>query len=133
MNVSIDYAMILLLLSHPTMPLSGSFTHLLALAEVTGSLMALIAFWLIFPINAPRRQQQLATMMLQEVEMMPVRKKGSRDDIWQARLYHRGMRLGHWAHVQGEPTHYVVDSSLTALALGDTLLGLKSYRKQAMP
>nr|WP_295713720.1 hypothetical protein [uncultured Halomonas sp.] len=48
-----------------------------------------------FPINAPRRQQQFATMMLLELEMMAVRKKGSRDDIWQARLYHRGMRLVH--------------------------------------
>lgn len=105
MNGSIDYVIILLLLSQPTMPLSDSFAHslALALAVVAGPLLALIAFWMIFPTNARRRQQQLATMMLQELEMMEVRGKGGRDDIWQARLYYRVMRLVHWAHVQGEP------------------------------
>nr|WP_280070430.1 FUSC family protein [Halomonas sp. ATBC28] len=133
MNGSIDYVMILLLLSQPTMPLSDFFAHSLALAVVAGPLLALIAFWMIFPTNARRRQQQLATMTLQELEMMAVRGKGGRDDIWQARLYRRVMRLVHWAHVQGEPTHYVVDGSLSALAVGETLLALKSYREQATP
>ncbi|HAA46762.1 MAG: hypothetical protein XD36_0705 [Halomonas sp. 54_146] len=135
MNGSIDYVMILLLLSQPSLPLSGSFSHslALALAVVAGPLLALIAFRLIFPTNARRRQQQLAGMMLKELETMAVRENSGRDEIWQARLYHRVMRLVHWAHVQGEPTHHVVDGCLTALTLGETLLALQAYREQATP
>lgn len=128
-NGSMDYVMILLLLSQPSLPLTGSFGHslALALAVVAGPLLALIAFRLIFPTNARRRQRHLEAMMLHELETLASRGDSQREALWQARLYHRVMRLVHWAHMQGEATHRVVDASLAALTLGETLEALRHY------
>ncbi|WP_416137605.1 FUSC family protein [Halomonas sp. HK25] len=136
LNGSMDYVMILLLLSQPALPLGGTLGHSLAvaLAVVAGPLLALIAFRLIFPTNARRRQYQLEQMMLRELEAMAARGGAERAQLWQARLYHRVMRLVHWAHRQGEPTHRVVDGSLAALTLGETLQALQGYgQHQAAP
>ncbi|MGM0915715.1 MAG: FUSC family protein [Pseudomonadota bacterium] len=128
-NGSMDYVMILLLLSQPSLPLTGTFAHslALALAVVAGPLLALIAFRLIFPTNARRRQRHLEAMMLHELETLASRGDSQREALWQARLYHRVMRLVHWAHLQGEATHRVVDASLAALTLGETLEALRHY------
>lgn len=128
-NGSMDYVMILLLLSQPSLPLTGTFAHslALALAVVAGPLLALIAFRLIFPTNARRRQRHLEGMMLHELETLASRGDSQREALWQARLYHRVMRLVHWAHLQGEATHRVVDASLAALTLGETLEALRHY------
>lgn len=98
-----------------------------ALAVVAGPLLALIAFRLIFPTNARRRQRHLEAMMLHELETLASRGDSQREALWQARLYHRVMRLVHWAHLQGEATHRVVDASLAALTLGETLEALRHY------
>jgi uncharacterized membrane protein YccC len=132
LNGSMDYVMILLLLSQPSLPLTGTLGHSLvvALAVVAGPLLALIAFRLVFPTNARRRQRRLERMMLHELEAMAVRGSARRAGIWQARLYHRVMRLVHWAHLLGEPSHRVVAGSLTALAIGETLQALQQYRQE---
>ncbi len=131
-NGSMDYVMILLLLSQPSLPLTGTFAHslALALAVVAGPLLALIAFRLIFPTNARRRQRHLEAMMLHELENLASRGDSQREALWQARLYHRVMRLVHWAHLQGEATHRVVDASLAALTLGETLEALRHYSQE---
>lgn len=100
-----------------------------ALAVVAGPLLALIAFRLIFPTNARRRQRHLEAMMLHELENLASRGDSQREALWQARLYHRVMRLVHWAHLQGEATHRVVDASLAALTLGETLEALRHYNQ----
>lgn len=136
LNGSMDYVMVLLLLSQPSLPLPGTPGHSLAvaLAVVAGPLLALLAFRLIFPTNARRRQHQLKRLMLHELQTMTTHGSAGRIDIWQARLYHRVMRLVHWAHLQGEPNHRVVDGSLAALTLGETLQALQHYRQtQATP
>ena len=131
LNGSVDYVMILLLLSQPALPLGGTLGQSLAvaLAVVTGPLLALIAFRLVFPTNARRRQRRLESMMLRELEAMAVRGTAGRAEIWQARLYHRVMRLVHWAHLLGEPSQRVIDGSLATLALGETLQALQQYRQ----
>lgn len=131
LNGSMDYVMILLLLSQPALPLTGTPGHSLAvaMAVVAGPLLALIAFRLVFPTNARRRQRHLEDMMLHELEGMAMRGSAGHAEIWQARLYHRVMRLIHWAHLRGEPTHRVVDGSLAALTLGETLQALQQYRQ----
>lgn len=101
-----------------------------ALAVVAGPLLALIAFRLIFPTNARRRQRHLEAMMLHELENLASRGDSQREALWQARLYHRVMRLVHWAHLQGEATHRVVDASLAALTLGETLEALRHYSQE---
>lgn len=130
-NGAIDYVMVLLLLSQPTLPLGGTpgQSVVLALAVVTGPLLALIAFRLIFPTNARRRQRHLEKMMLNELETLASHGDSRRETLWQARLYHRVMRLVHWSHLQGEATHRVVDASLAALTLGETLAALRHYRQ----
>ncbi|WP_445004083.1 FUSC family protein [Halomonas mongoliensis] len=132
-NGTVDYVMVLLLLSQPALPLVGTFSHSLAvaLAVVTGPLLALIAFRLIFPTSARHRQRRLEGMMLNELEALARQGTAERAAIWEARLYHRVMQLVHWSHRRGDATQRVVDGSLAALTLGETLQALQHHGEQA--
>lgn len=132
-NGTVDYVMVLLLLSQPTLPLVGTFSHSLAvaLAVVTGPLLALIAFRLIFPTSARHRQRRLEAMMLNELEALARQGTPERAAVWEARLYHRVMQLVHWSHRRGDATQRVVDGSLAALTLGEALQALQHYGEQA--
>ncbi len=65
--------------------------------------------------------------MLSELEALASRSDSRRETLWQARLYHRVMRLVHWSHLQGDATHRVVDASLAVLTLGETLEALHRF------
>ena len=132
-NGTVDYVMVLLLLSQPTLPMVGTFSHSLAvaLAVVTGPLLALIAFRLIFPTSARHRQRRLEAMMLNELEALARQGTPERAAVWEARLYHRVMQLVHWSHRRGDATQRVVDGSLAALTLGETLQALQHHGEQA--
>ena len=132
-NGTVDYVMVLLLLSQPTLPLVGTFSHSLAvaLAVVAGPLLALIAFRLIFPTSARHRQRRLEAMMLNELEALARQGTPERAAVWEARLYHRVMQLVHWSHRRGDATQRVVDGSLAALTLGETLQALQHHGEQA--
>ncbi|MYL27856.1 FUSC family protein [Halomonas sp. 22501_18_FS] len=130
---SMDVVMIFLLLSQPDLPLTATFAESLtkALAVVAGPLLALLAFRTIYPTDARRRQQQLHRMMTRE--LVALAGKDSREGLrfWQARFYHRVMRLLYWAHLRGLPTHQFLDGSLAALILGQALQALQQYRLSA--
>ena len=127
---SMDVVMVFLLLSQPALPLTLTFSEsvIKALAVVAGPLLALLAFRLIYPTNARRRQNQLHSMMTRELVALAGKESLGGLRFWQARFYHRVMRLLYWAHLRGLPTHLYLDGSLAALILGQALQALQQYR-----
>ena len=127
---SMDVVMVFLLLSQPALPLMTTFgdSVIKAVAVVAGPLLALLAFRTIYPTNARRRQNQLHSMMTRELVALAGKESVDGLRFWQARFYHRVMRLLYWAHLRGLPTHRYLDGSLAALILGQALQALQQYR-----
>lgn len=126
-----DYCMILLLLSQPSLPLTGSFgqTLSLALAVVAGPAIALAGFRMIYPADAHRRMRMLMHAMVHELESMAAGSGGGpRAGIWRARLEHRLLRLVRWAEKSGESRFSPAGAGLAVLAAGSAILGLQELR-----
>ena len=124
---SMDYVMVLLLLSHPAYPLSPDFNHSLnlALAVVAGPLLAYITFKTIWPADARRRRRHLADMMFAELTAMAQRAPPrQRLAVWRARLHHRLLKLVQSASRTGEPLQPVTSGSLAVLAVGNAVVQL---------
>ena len=129
---SIDYVMALLLLSHPVYPLSSSFNASLslALAVVSGPLLAYLTFRTVWPADARRRRIHLTDMMLDEVSSMAAEERSSgRHAVWQARLYHRLLKLIQSVSRSGEPLPPVTSGALAVLAVGNAIQSLQQIRK----
>ncbi len=91
-----DYAMVFLLLSQPHFPLGGSVAHsvAMALAVLAGPLTALLGYMLVFPMDLQRRQRNLIAMMRRDIAAIARSPKAlDHRAVWQARLYHRVLRL----------------------------------------
>lgn len=133
MTGSIDYVMALLLLSHPQLPLNTSFSTSLstAAAVVAGPLLAYITFKTVWPADARRRRIRLTDMMIGElVDMATQDTHRNRRTIWQARLYHRVLKLVQSVSRTAEPLQPVTDGSLAVLAVGNAILELQEIRQQ---
>ena len=129
---SIDYAMALLLLSHPVYPLSSSFTASLnlALAVVSGPLLAYLTFRTLWPADARRRRIHLTDMMLDELSSMAAERQSSnRHAVWQARLHHRLLKLIQSVSRSGEPLQPVTSGALAVLAVGNAIQSLQQLRR----
>lgn len=129
---SVDYAMILLLLSQPglTPPDGFGASVIMALAVVTGPLLAVIAFTLIFPTDARRRQRRLKAMMIRELQAMATRPEAApRAAVWQARFHHRIMALMQRSHRLGDPAQTVAQGCLAVFDLGRLVLVLQARRR----
>lgn len=121
---SIDYVMALLLLSHPVLPLERTFgdSVAIAVAVVSGPLLAYLAFRMVWPADARRRRLHLTGMMLNELRRMaetplaPVRHQ-----IWRARLHHRLLKLIQNVRHSAEPLQPVTRGGLAVLAVGDAI------------
>lgn len=121
---SLDYVMALLLLSHPVLPLERSFDSSLAiaLAVVSGPLLAYIAFRIVWPADARRRRLHLTGMMLDELSSMAGSPRAPvRYPIWRARLQHRLLKLIQSVGRSAEPLQPAVRGGLAVLAVADAI------------
>ncbi|WP_185266507.1 FUSC family protein [Halopseudomonas xiamenensis] len=124
---SMDYVMVLLLLSHPVYPLSPSFSQSLnlALAVVAGPLLAYITFKTVWPADARRRRLHLTDMMLGELTAMAERAPPrQRQAVWRTRLYHRLLKLMQSVSRSGESLQPAASGSLAVLAVGNAIVQL---------
>lgn len=122
-----DYVMVLLLLSQPAYPLSGSFGASLATAAavVAAPVIALLAYHLVFPTDARRRLDTLITMMVRELQQMAATPDAAVHRlVWRARLYHRLLRLVRLAQASGETRLSPADGGLAVYALGAAALSM---------
>ncbi|TPE52034.1 FUSC family protein [Amaricoccus solimangrovi] len=119
-----DYNMVVLLLSQPLWPLTGSPGHsvLSGAAVVAAPLLAWLAFRYIHPPSAARRRDALARAMVLEVEAMAARPgAASRLPVWRARLRHRLLRLIRWSDRTGAGAGAAAAEGLALLRLGQAV------------
>lgn len=126
---AVDYAMVLLLLSQPAFPLSASFADSLniALAVVTGPLLAYITFKTVWPADARRRRIQLTDMMLSELTAMAAAEpsRTPRRAVLRTRLVHRLLKLVASRHRSGKPLKPITSGSLAVYAVGRAIQELR--------
>lgn len=123
-----DYAMVSLLLLHPTLPLPGDLATMLSsvVAVVAAPLVALVAYRVIFPLNADVRLETLISMMVHELQDMARAEDASEHRrTWRARLYHRLFRLIRFAERSGDRHREVTDGGLAILSIGYAILSLQ--------
>nr|WP_281431822.1 FUSC family protein [Rhizobium setariae] len=128
-----DYNMVLLLLSHPALPLAGTFGQSLAMAAavVTGPLIAFIAYRLVFPTDLKRRRDTLVSMMVRELETMAGTAGVARHrDVWLARLNHRVLRLVRWSDKIGSGEMAEAEGGLAVLAVGNAILHMDELLRE---
>ncbi|MBV1788044.1 FUSC family protein [Marinobacterium sp. D7] len=115
-----DYNMVLLLLLQPHLPLTGSFEHtlLMAGAVVSAPLIAMLGYWLIYPVNAERRIDSMRGMMLHELRDMALKPaSGISRERWRIRLYHRLLHLVRWSSLLGDRRFPAAEWGVTLLRL----------------
>ncbi|MGX5664508.1 FUSC family protein [Rhizobium daejeonense] len=123
-----DYAMVSLLLLHPVYPLTGDFPSMLsgAIAVVLAPVVALIAYRLIFPLNAGKRLETLIVMMVHELQDMARTEDASQHRLtWRGRLYHRLFRMIRFAERSGDTHRDITDGGLAVLSVGYSILSLQ--------
>ncbi len=123
-----DYAMVSLLLLHPTYPLTGDFSSMLsgAVAVVLAPVVALVAYRLIFPLNAGKRLETLIVTMVHELQDMARAEDASQHRLtWRGRLYHRLFRMIRFAERSGDTHRDVTDGGLAVLSIGYSILSLQ--------
>ncbi|WP_346899713.1 FUSC family protein [uncultured Roseibium sp.] len=123
--VSFDYNMVLMLMSQPHWPLTGTFDASLAagFAVAAAPLAAMLAYLTIYPANLRRRIDTVREAMLHDLHDLAADPKALDHRLhWQARLYHRILRLirlsGRSARAQDEAE----SAALAVLNLGHTAM-----------
>lgn len=118
---SFDYNMVMLLLLQPHFPLAGSFGASLAagLAVIAAPLAAMAAYNYVYPPTLRRRQDVLMAAMLHDLaDLASDATALSRRPIWQARLYHRTLRLVRLSERSERANVEALDAGLAFLNLG---------------
>ncbi|MBP6018846.1 MAG: FUSC family protein [Burkholderiaceae bacterium] len=123
---STDFNMILLILLQPIYPLAGTVGDSLvnAFAVLLAPLIAFVAFRLIYPSTAKSRMNTLIGMMLRELQSMATTNPitPARQEILQARLYHRLLKLVRWVDKVDESRISALGGGLAVLSLGGVTL-----------
>ncbi|KFL27092.1 hypothetical protein JP74_09305 [Devosia sp. 17-2-E-8] len=127
---AMDYAMVFLLLSQPVLPLSGTFLQSVfnAAAVISGPLIAMAAFRLIYPIHPRRRLQLLVAAMVHELEHMAKGEGAAGGERWRMRLNHRLLRLVRWVEKTGSKDVDAFEGSFAVLALGSAIARLRELQ-----
>lgn len=115
---SFDYNMVSLLLLQPINGLSVTFTTSLAqgAAVVSAPIIAMLAYYFLFPINPHRKITSIMNAMLKELQQMATDKSAiSRRLTWQARLYHRTLLLVRQADLSPKHRGTILDLSIGLL------------------
>ncbi|MDX6748492.1 FUSC family protein [Geminicoccaceae bacterium 1502E] len=123
-----DFNMVLLLLLQPVAPhvpgFSGSVA--MALAVVSGPVLALIAYGLVFRTDARRRMEAMAAIMVRELQAMARRRDAPlRLRKWRGRLQHRLPALVRWTEVSGGQPLHAADACLAVQDLAMTILQIR--------
>lgn len=121
MKVSFDFNMVMLLLLHPVLPLSGDpgTSVLMALAVVAAPLAALVAYRTVYPPTLRRKQLTLAGMMLRDVAALAADPRALRQrEVWRARLFHRLLRMFRLTERSARAQRDALASGLALLDLG---------------
>ncbi|MCA0920487.1 FUSC family protein [Pseudooceanicola nanhaiensis] len=118
---SFDYNMVVLLMLQPHWPLEGSFAHsaMAGLAVVAAPLAAFLAYSFIYPASLRRRSETMLEMMRHDLADLAADPQAlQRRTTWQARLYHRTLRLVRSSERSARANEAALEVSLALLTLG---------------
>ncbi|MBW6416866.1 FUSC family protein [Celeribacter sp. PS-C1] len=119
--MSFDYNMVLMLMSQPHWPLTGTFETSVAagLAVIAAPVAAMVAYLTVYPANLKRRLDTLMTTMLHDLSDLAADPKALQGrSHWQARLYHRTLRLVRLSERAARAQTEAQDAALALLNLG---------------
>ncbi|ATG46171.1 FUSC family protein [Celeribacter ethanolicus] len=119
--MSFDYNMVLMLMSQPHWPLTGSFGGSFAagLAVVAAPIAAMVAYLTVYPANLKRRTDTVMRAMIHDLRDLAADPKALRArSHWQARLYHRTLRLVRLSERSNRAHLAALDAGLAVLNLG---------------
>ncbi|PTW62365.1 putative membrane protein YccC [Breoghania corrubedonensis] len=128
---SMDYAMVLLLISQPRYPFVAGFIPTLeqAIAVVAGPVIAYCAFLVIFPTNAQRRMKGLAQVMRGELRAMAsARTVVGNAVLWRARFCTRLLKMIGWSGKTASARDAVQEEGFAVLGLGQAIYLLRGLR-----
>jgi uncharacterized membrane protein YccC len=131
---SMDYSMILLLLSRPEFPIPGTVLGALenAVAVVLAPLVALVAYQVIYPVDAARRRDRMAEAMVRDLEAMAASDHAlDRRIQWRERFAHRLLGLVLWSSRSPGQVGEGVARGLAVARVGEAILDLRDARRTA--
>jgi len=123
--MSFDYNMVLMLMSQPHWPLTGSFGGSVAagLAVISAPLAALIAYLTVYPVSLKRRVDTVLQAMLHDLRDLASDPKAlEARPHWRARLYHRTLRLVRLSERAGRAQEEALEAGLAVLNLGQVAM-----------
>lgn len=130
---SFDFNLVFLLLAQPHFPLAGDFQHTVAqaLAVVAAPVLTLLAFRLLFPTDAAARARAVITMMLNDVVLLARRPDPQLRQLqWNARYYHRLLRLYRWVANAGDRGNHAVDKALGLFDVAGNVFALHQLEQR---
>lgn len=128
--IGFDYNFLLLIMLQPSYPLKGDFSTSLmsAVAMLAAPCLALLAYRYIFPNSTAQRAQTIMRVMLTELQAMAADPGAvAHQSIWQARLYHRLIRLIRLSDKGAKTDVSTLDYCLNILQLGSLVLHLQAW------
>ena len=131
---SMDYAMVLLLISQPRYPFTAGFVPTLeqTLAVVAGPVIAYCAYLVIYPTTAERRMKGLADVMRGELRAMAsARNVVGNAILWRRRYCSRLLKLVRWSGKATAQRNAVLAEGFAVLGLGQAVYLLRSLRHRA--
>lgn len=118
---SFDYNMVMLLMLQPHWPMTGSFGASIAegLAVISAPLAAMVAFNYVYPPTLWRQLSSLVSALLHDIaDLAGDAEAVHRRSIWQARLYHRTLRLVRLSERSKQANLKALDAGLAFLDIG---------------
>lgn len=131
---SFDYNMVMLLLLQPHWPLTGSFvTSLSAAVAVTAApVIAIAAYNMVYPPTLQHRLRNLLSALLHDIADLAADTGAvQRRWVWQARLYHRTLRLVRLSERSEKANLKALDAGLALLNLGRAAIRLHELQETA--
>ncbi|WP_460274796.1 FUSC family protein [Celeribacter sp. ULVN23_4] len=119
--MSFDYNMVLMLMSQPHWPLIGTFGASFAagLAVIAAPIAAMGAYLTVYPANLKRRIDTVMQAMIHDLRDLAADPKAvPARPHWQARLYHRTLRLVRLSERSKRARLAALDAGLAVLNLG---------------
>ncbi|WP_434286852.1 FUSC family protein [Celeribacter sp. SCSIO 80788] len=120
-TMSFDYNMVLMLMSQPHWPLTGSFGGSVAagLAVIAAPIAAMAAYLTVYPANLKRRIDTVMQAMIHDLRALAADPNALQARAhWQARLYHRTLRLVRLSERSNRAHLAALDAGLAVLNLG---------------
>ncbi|MFM2279081.1 MAG: hypothetical protein RLZZ444_1312 [Pseudomonadota bacterium] len=128
-RLAFDYNMVSLLLLQPVWPqtMTVPYSIVSAIAVLTGPLIAMVAFKLVFPVDVSRRYRSVRIAMLDDLaHFAQVGLQPSRVAVWRSLFLHRVLLVFYWGERAGLSDAKLLRDASDMVAIADAIDHLRS-------